>query len=267
MEPFELIAYVYPGWEPRVQAAVQRRQWMDETPESFAYRCLPLAVANAHGWEILSPCGFDARWNGHEHVDGVEIRLDSDVKPHHAAVSLFGQGTVTFHVEAIFRTPPGWNLWVGGPPNSAKDGISPLSAVVEADWSPYTFTMNWRFTRPDNWVRFEENEPICHIFPILRSTINSVNPSIRSIDDEVGLREQFEMWSESRNQFQDHIRQNPPEAPSEKWQKLYYRGITPDGVSAISDHLTKLRPKQFLDHSNSENKVETQCPNFTREID
>jgi hypothetical protein len=38
------------------------RGWMDATGDSFAYRCLPLAVANAHGWEILCVRGFIARW-------------------------------------------------------------------------------------------------------------------------------------------------------------------------------------------------------------
>jgi Family of unknown function (DUF6065) len=29
------------------------RAWMDATDQRFAYRCLPLNIANAHGWEIL----------------------------------------------------------------------------------------------------------------------------------------------------------------------------------------------------------------------
>ena len=57
----ELICYVREGWAPRVVPAAPRREWMDATTESFAYRCLPLAIANSHGWEMLSPCGFAAR--------------------------------------------------------------------------------------------------------------------------------------------------------------------------------------------------------------
>src|SRR5579864_5099955 len=49
---------------------------MDDTPESFAYRCLPLNIANAHGWELLSPCGFEAIWNGSPDPSGVTLRLD-----------------------------------------------------------------------------------------------------------------------------------------------------------------------------------------------
>ena len=96
----ELICYVYDGWTPRIRPALSRRRWMDDTPEQFAYRCLPLAIANSHGWELLSPCGFEARWNGGAGTDAVEIRVDDGAKPHQVPVSLFGHGTVTFHVEA-----------------------------------------------------------------------------------------------------------------------------------------------------------------------
>ena len=137
---------------------------MTETPEAFAYRCLPLNIANAHGWEVLSPCTFDARWWGGTATDQVEIKLMSDSDPRIAPVSLFGQGILTFHIAGLFRTPPGWNLWVGGSPNRPKENIYPLTGVVETDWAPYTFTMNWRFTRRYRWVRFEAREPICFSF-------------------------------------------------------------------------------------------------------
>src|SRR5579862_6916136 len=117
----ELIAYLRSGWAPLIRPAPATRPWMDATPEAFAYRCLPLNIANAHGWEVLSPCGFEAIWSGEPAADAVKIRLDSGADVQRAPVALFGQGIVTFHVEAIFRTPPGWNLWVGGSPNRPKD--------------------------------------------------------------------------------------------------------------------------------------------------
>ncbi|MDR3507935.1 MAG: DUF6065 family protein, partial [Caulobacteraceae bacterium] len=60
----DLICYLHPGWEPLIRPSPATRGWMDDTPESFAYRCLPLNIANAHGWEILNPCAFEAVWNG-----------------------------------------------------------------------------------------------------------------------------------------------------------------------------------------------------------
>jgi hypothetical protein len=218
---------------------------MDATPESFAYRCLPLNIANSHGWELLSPCGFEAVWNGGSDAADVTIVVDEGADPADVPVSLFGQGSITFHVAGLFRTPPGWNLWVGGPPNMGKDGIAPLNGIIETDWSPYTFTMNWRFTRPGQPVRFEENEPFCQIFPVERAVIESVEPRFLPIDDAPDLKRQFERWSHSRDAFQAEVVANPPELPSAKWQKLYYRGVDADGASVIDDHQSKLRLKKF----------------------
>ncbi|MDE2341308.1 MAG: cupin-like domain-containing protein [Alphaproteobacteria bacterium] len=218
---------------------------MDEAPESFPYRCLPLAIANAHGWEILSPCGFEVEWNGGQNVNDVSVRPDEGTKPDEAPVALFGQGTFTIHIQGLFRTEPGWNLYVSGPPNSFKDGASPLTGIIETDWAPYTFTMNWKLTRPQHIVRFEENEVIAHIFPVERNTVMAVHPEFVSIDMVPELKAQFEAWSASRNAFQEAVRANPPSRPADKWQKLYYRGLTPDGKCPVSDHHSKLQVKSF----------------------
>jgi len=247
MQVMELDCYLHPGWRPRIRAATQRRAWMDATPDGFAYRCLPMNIANAHGWEILSPCGFEAVWDGGRDADAVRITLDPGTRAHEAPVSLFGQGTVTFHVSGLFRTPPGWNLWVGGPPNEPRDGIAPLGGVIETDWSPYTFTMNWRFTRPDHPIRFEENEPFCFFFPVERKMIEAVEPRFRPLDEAPGLKHQFEAWSRSRDAFHARMAAERPTRPADHWQKLYYRGLDAEGMVGVADHQAKLRLPEFGD--------------------
>ena len=242
----EIDCFIYDGWRPRIRAASPRRGWMDGTPESFAYRCLPLGIANAHGWEIASAVGFSARWTGGSGTDAVEIRIDDgDAASQDMPVSLFGQGTITFHIAGLFRTSPGWNLWIGGAPNEAKDGIAALSGLIETDWSPYSFTMNWRFTRPDHWVRFEPGETICFFFPVQRGVVEAVQPRVRPIEEAPALKQQFEEWSRSRDAFQARMREAPPAQPSEKWQKLYYRGVCPAGGAGAPDHQSKIRTRDF----------------------
>lgn len=241
----DLTCYLFPGWEPRIRPASAKRDWMDQAPEAFPYRCLPLNIANSHGWELLTPCGFEVVWNGGMRVEDVVVRADPGTRPQDMPVALFGQGTFTLHVQGLLRTPPGWNLWVSGPPNSTKDGAVPLAGVIETDWSPYTFTMNWKFTRPNHPVRFEENEPFALFFPINRKAIEEVEPTFAAIDDDPELKSQFQEWSRSRDAFHERMRTNPPENPSDKWQKLYYRGQNPDGQCPVSDHQAKLRVREF----------------------
>ncbi len=218
---------------------------MEKTPERYAYRCLPLAIANTHGWEIGSPCGFEARWHGGRGVEAVEIRADKDTPTHLMPMSLFGDGTITFHVDGVFRTSPGWNLWVGGAPNAAKDGIAPLGGVIETDWSPYTFTMNWRFTRSNHWVRWEKDEPFCFFFPVQRGVLDAAQPEIRPLSQAPELEKTFTAWSHARKVFQEHVRKTKPIAPTDQWQKLYYRGVAPNDVPGAADHQTKLHLAPF----------------------
>ncbi len=241
----ELTAYLHPGWTPLIRPAPATRAWMDATPESFAYRCLPLNIANAHGWEVLAPFGFEAVWNGAAGTDAITITPDAGADPARIAVSLFGQGVLTFHIEAIIRTPPGWDLWVGGSPNRHKDAIAPLTGVVETDWSPFTFTMNWRFTRPGQAVRFEAMEPFCFLFPVQRGAVEAFEPSFAPLGADPDTEKRFRAWSEARDAFHAKMQREPPKAPADRWQKHYYRGVDVTGEVLAPDHRAKLRAKPF----------------------
>src|SRR5213596_529820 len=149
---------------PLLRPASPRRRWMEETTDRFAYRCLPLSIANQHGWELLCPWSFEALWTGGHSEKSVQVVRLSGEGP--LPDSHFGEGILTFLPCYLFRTEEPYDLYVTGPVNIRKDGIVPLSAIVETDWLPFTFTMNWAFTRVGVPVRFEEGEPFCHIFPI-----------------------------------------------------------------------------------------------------
>jgi hypothetical protein len=55
-ERFRLVAYRLPRYTGQtLRPGRVARDWMDESRERFAYRCLPLNIANAHGWEVATP--------------------------------------------------------------------------------------------------------------------------------------------------------------------------------------------------------------------
>jgi len=245
----KLICYPLSDDPPPLRAAPSKRDWMDATPEAYAYRCLPLAIANSHGWEVVNPIAFEAEWSGKIDKDSIAIEVDdsapipttSHVKP----MSHFGSGIITFELPFMLRTPPGWNVMVSGPINRPKDGIAALSGVIETDWSPYTFTMNWMFTRPGCRVRFEAGEPIAHIMPMRRGQLEKFDPEVRIIHEDVDRLEQNNLWRESRTGFLDGLEGKEDWAVDEKWQKLYYRGVRPDGKPGTKDHIIKARIKDF----------------------
>jgi hypothetical protein len=241
----DLICYLRPTWAPTIRPANASRDWMDRTRLSFAYRCLPLNVANAHGWEILTSVACDAIWNGGQDMEDLQVRVAPGTDPMHTPVSIFGEGVLTFHVNAVFRTPPGWNLWVGGSPNSPKDGIFPLTGVIETDWSPYTFTMNWRFTRANHMVHFDAGEPICFLFPVQRTVLEQITPRFLPMESEAGLDGHYAAWHNSRQEWLERIKHERPVRPVDQWQKRYYRGIDMTDEEVVPDHLTKLRLAPF----------------------
>jgi hypothetical protein len=239
----ELTAYVIDGHELRIRPAPLERAWMDSSNERFAYRCLPLNIANAHGWEILCTAGFAAYWNGSQALDAVRVLPDLNTTA--PAVSHFGHGILTFHIPCLFKTDAGVDLFATGPINRPKDGIAPLTGVIETNWSPYTFTMNWQFTRPNMVVRFEADEPFCHIFPVARGELEAVDPVICDLSENPDLEHDYKLWSESRDDFNAGLKTPGSKAAEQRWQKTYFRGFTPSGKHGDNGHRSKLRLRPF----------------------
>jgi hypothetical protein len=238
-----LICYPTSGEAPKIVPAPVERAWMDATEQAYAYRCLPLNIANAHGWMILNTVPFSAIWDGKAGLDAITIDAEPGGQPC-LALSHFGSGVLTFHVTALFRTEPGYDLMATGPLNQPKDAIHPLSGIVETDWSPFAFTMNWKFTRPFTPIAFGRDEAFCMIFPMKRGAIEEFEPEIRAMESDPELHQAYRTMADARLKFNEALKVPGSEAQAEKWQKNYFRGATPFGT-APPDHRTKLLVKKF----------------------
>jgi hypothetical protein len=149
-------------------------------------------------------------------------------------------------MQCLFRTDAEFDLMAQGPINRPKDAIYPLAGVIETDWLPFTFTMNWKFTRPGTPIRFEKGEPYCHIFPIRRADLEEVVPEMRQISEDPELEAELTRWKESRKRFNDDLKLPDSEARAQKWQKFYYVGKDSSGRAVgYESHRTKVRVKPF----------------------
>jgi hypothetical protein len=238
-----LTAYVIDGHQLHIRPAPAERPWMDDSDRRFAYRCLPLTIANTHGWELLCTAGFSAMWDGRKTIDAIRIAATPGTTP--PAISHFGGGVLTFHIPCLFQTEAGFDLYVTGPVNRPKDGIAPLSGIIETDWSPYTFTMNWLFTRPHHAVTFQAGEPFCHLFPLQRGQLENLAPSIRKLSEAPDLEREHKLWSEGRNTFNADLTKPGSKAAQDQWQKTYFRGLMPSGKPAPEEHRSRLRLLPF----------------------
>lgn len=240
----KLIAYEIDGYSVDIRPAPLERAWMDATHQRYAYRCLPLNIANGYGWEVLCPSGFKATWNGETELDAIKIEAEEGTKA--PAISHFGSGVLTFHLNCLLRTEPGYDMMVQGPVNRPKDAIAPLQGIVETDWAPYTFTMNWLFTQPEIEVEFEKGEPFCHFFPVRRGEIETFEPEFRAISWDADLEDAYRAWRASRRAFNRDLKEEGSKAQAERWQKHYYKGRSTEGEPmAPEDHRTRMRVKEF----------------------
>ena len=239
----ELLCYPMGSRPPEIVPGRAQRRWMDAFSNRHPYRCLPLTMANTTGWEILSPWDVTIEWTGGRTQNDITFHFDRPVPDQdHFIASHFAGGVVTFHPGYLFRTPPGWAVWTSGPPNHVKDGIQPLTGLVETDWLPFPFTMNWIFTRPGR-VRFEKGEPFCFITLLQDHTLHEIQPVVRSLDRNPELRHQYDVWEKHRTEFNQKIFRGDPEATKEAWQRYYFKGEFPEEGPAPVDHVNKRRLK------------------------
>ena len=246
-----LIAYCINRSMPmRLVRAASTRAWMDATGARFAYRCLPLLIANQSGWFVLNSHSIQVTWRGGDSRASVQIEY-LDGSPPYPILSHFGHGILTWSLPYLFRTPPGYNLLVRGPANWPMDGAYPLEGIVESDWCPATFTMNWKITRPNQPVTFDIDEPICMIVPQRRGELEAFQPEIHAIASEPVIYQGYQEWSQSRGQFLDDLKVPGSEAAQKGWQKDYLRGVTRTGVH-ITEHQTKLAIRDFVESDREE---------------
>jgi hypothetical protein len=229
---------------PEMVPGRPQRAWMEAVADRHPYRCLPMTMANTTGWELLCPVAFTAEWTGGVHQRDITVRPDRPFGEMEEYVkSHFAYGVLTFHTGYLFRTPPGWSMWVMGPPNHIKDGVQPLAGLVETDWLPFPFTMNWLFTRPGR-VRFEKGEPFCFLTLAQDKQLEQVDVTRRPLESDEALNDQYLAWHEQRTLFNAKLLKRDPQTMKEAWQRFYFKGELPEAAGAApKDHVNKRRLK------------------------
>jgi len=242
-----ILAYAVVETPPPLRRAVRERDWMEATPSRFAYRCLPLVIGNQAGWDILNTVPFRARWNGGRRPSDVVVETlgaADGAKP--LAVAHFGEGVLTFSIGYLFRTPPGIDLLVCGPPNTPKDGIFALTGIVETDWTEATFTMNYRFTRRGHWVEFAAGEALCRIIPVDRHLLEQFSGEIHPIGAAPELEVRYRQWMDGRQAFNAGLKNPFSDEAKQGWQRDYFQGVNGSG-ERVPHHQTVLHHRDFVD--------------------
>lgn len=216
-----------------VQSPVNR-QWMDDTSMGYAYRCLPMTFASQHGWAIKAPSDVQAIWGGEDSPESMVIICGRYTDTGEVfADNGTGNGILTFHVNAVPRTPPGWSLWIMPAPNLVIPGASPLSAIIETDWSPSSPTMNWKFTDPGRLVTFKKGDPVFFFVPVHKTMIEEFKMEHFGIEEDPEIQNALVKFENFRSEKQSK--------GEEVFGKHYIRGQLHDGTTPTwpHSHITK----------------------------
>lgn len=244
-------AYKIGQHQMKLLPASRTREWMDNTPNQYAYRCLPLQIANANGWVLECPEDVIIHWDGGAHKSALSIHYARATWDF--AASSFGVGIVTFHSGYLFRTPddPAIDMLVGGLPNFWYDFMTPLTGIVETWWNPATFTMNWKLLRPGSFT-IKAGDPLAFLMPIPHAR-DGMKTKLVDLQTNPQELHDFNEWSEKRNRTinaLDHMERTgqgingvDPANPGTHWEKDYFQGNKDN--EKIKDHRTKIKFPPF----------------------
>lgn len=210
------------------------RSWMDNSRQKFAYKCLPLNIANQYGWSVVSPCNFTASWNGESGLDSIYIESDNKDLLSWAIYSHFGEAVLTIQVDFIIQTPENYSTYIRGIPNKDYGVLQPLDAIVETDWLPFTFTYNFKFISPGS-ISFKKDEPIFCFFPIERNTVENFNIVSGDIKENENLYQDYLEYSNSRKELS-----KKDSGMKAIFQRFYFNGRGPQKIYNIKNHIKKI---------------------------
>ena len=132
---------------------------------------------------------------------------------------------------------------VSGPFNRPKHNAYALTGIIESDWLPYPFTMNWQIMSPGT-VRFEKGEPFCTIMPIPKNYIEDWEMVVHELADDPVIDAEQQTFRESRDAFMKKLNAGDEETQKKAWQRHYFVGRHPDGTR-VEGHTNKIRTAEI----------------------
>jgi hypothetical protein len=140
-----------------------KRDWMDETWESHAYKCFPVSLTNQLGWGISFPEDITFIWDGVSDSSSDHVKILSGSKYAHAGR---GNATVSFNTGIIFKTDENISMLTMPVPNYLRDGIQPFTTLMSTSFFTGELPCALRITRPNVEITIKANTPIFSILPI-----------------------------------------------------------------------------------------------------
>ena len=157
-----------------------KRDWMDETFDKHAYRCVPIVMANGLGWGISFPEDISFIWDGITDTTPNHIKILSGEK--YCSLGR-ANATLSFNTGLYFRTKENLSLLHMPVPNQFIPGIQAYTTIISSSFFNSPFPCAIRVTESNKVITIKANQPIVSILPISLQNLNNSNIKFDNINN------------------------------------------------------------------------------------
>lgn len=147
-----------------------KREWMDNTFESHAYKCFPVSLSNQLGWGISFPEDISFIWDGISDSSPDHVKILSGQK---YAYSGRANGTISFNSGLVFKTDTSLSLLSMPVPNLFIDGAVPFTTIMSSSFFTGPLPIAWMITKPNEVITIKAGTPVVAVLPIDLSSLNN----------------------------------------------------------------------------------------------
>ena len=151
--------YKHPDYDTDFFVLKPNRDWMDESIDRQAYKCLPVTLANCLGWSFSIP--EDISFILHSSTNTVEILSGSK----YSSVDRTN-GTISFISGLTIQSETPTSLLIMPVPNQFIDGVSPFTSIVNTSVLRAPIPSAWKVTKYDEKITIKTGTPIAAIIPL-----------------------------------------------------------------------------------------------------
>lgn len=211
-----------------------KRDWMDNTFDRHAYRCLPVTLANTLGWTFSYPEDISFIWNG------ISDSSDAHVKVLTGEEYVFtnrANATISFNSTLNFRTDENVSLLLMPVPNQFIDGVQGFTTIISTSVLDTSLPSAWKITKANEVITIPANTPIVSIIPISLTDIQNTEVNLR---DENFSQEYYQKVAE-------YGKRSGEITKGGEWTNFYRDAVDHLG-NKQGDHETKSLKLKFSDH-------------------
>lgn len=200
----------------KVDTLSAKRDWMDETFESHAYKCFPISLTNQLGWGISFPEDISFIWDGISDSSPEHVKILSGEK---YASATRGNATISFNSGLIFKTDKDITLLSMPVPNLFVDGAVAFTTLISSSFFTGELPVAWRITSPNKIITIKAGTPVIALLPIDLESLNNSEMTLRPLSEFP-----TPIYSDIKdpNEYASAIRQLNQ---SGEWSNFYREGV------------------------------------------